>query len=210
MSNAARTTKDEAFIPLEVGAGGAVQLVSQIRSTQLAASVLALRARGHFDAYLPNLPAPYHEAVLRSAPGTWLPIEVGVAHYRAAQALALSVDEQVAMGTGVAERIQNGLLGTLVRLAKTAGVTPWMGLEYFPRLWQRTLIGGGVAVYKLGPKEARIECHGAPELAELTYFRNGFRGMFASSGRLFCQRIYVTDLMAYALRKVIAFRISWA
>ncbi len=95
-------------------------------------------------------------------------------------------------------------------MAKSAGVTPWMGLEYFPKLWQRTMIGGGVAVYRLGPKEARIECHGAPELAELAYFRNGFRGMFTSSGALFCSRVYVHDLASFAIRKIVGFRIAWA
>jgi hypothetical protein len=183
---------------------------TQVRSTQIAASALSLKAMGYLDRYLALLPAEYHEPVLHSVPGVWLPIEIGVAHYRAAQSLGLSVDQQLAMGGAVADRVQNGLLGTLVRMAKTAGVTPWMGLEYVPKLWQRTFIGGGVAVYELGPKEARVECHGAPGLAELAYFRNGFRGMFASSGKLFCSRIYVHDLMTFALRGVIGFRIAWA
>jgi len=204
------SSKDDVLIPLDVGERGVVEPVTQIRSTQVAASVLALRARGYYERYLALLPARYHEPVLHSVPGTWLPIEVGVAHYRAADALGLSVEEQMAMGRGVAERIQNGLLGTLVRLAKTAGVTPWTGLEYTPRLWQRTLIGGACAVYQLVPKEARVEFHGVPELAALPYFRHGFRGMFAGSGELFCRKVYVTDLVAFALRKVIGFRVSWA
>ena len=183
--------------------------VTHIRSTQIAASVLGLRAHGHFDRYLEKLAAPYHEAVLHSVAGTWLPIEVGVAHYRAAETLGLSLEAQLEMGRGVAERIQSGLLGTLVRAAKSAGVTPWTGLEYVPKLWQRTMIGGGVSVYRLGPKEARVECHGAPELAELAYFRTGFRGMFSSSGQLFANRIYVHDLVGFAMRKVIGFRVSW-
>jgi hypothetical protein len=205
-----QAAKDEVFVPLDVGPRGIVEPVTQIRSTHIAASVLALRSRGHFEAYVTHLPQALHEGILRSVPGTWLPIEMAVAHYRAAEAVGLTTEAQLEMGRGVAEKIQNGLLGTLVRLAKTAGVTPWTGLEYFPRLWQRTMIGGGVAVYRLGPKEARIECHGVPDLAELAYFRNGFRGMFASSGELFCSRVYVTDLIAFTLRKVIGFRVSWA
>ena len=114
------------------------------------------------------------------------------------------------MGGGVAERIQNGLLGTMVRMAKTAGVTPWMGLEYMPKLWRRTMIGGAVAIYRLGPKESRVECYGAPDFAELSYFRNAFRGMFASSGALFCSKVYVHDLASFTIRGVIGFRVSWA
>jgi hypothetical protein len=197
--------REEVLVPL-----GAVEPVTHMRSTQVAASVLALRAKGYFDRYLANLPASFHEPVLHSVPGTWVHIDVGVAHYRAAEALGLSVEQQFEMGRGVAERIQNGLLGTLVRLAKTAGVTPWMGLEYMPKLWQRTLIGGAAAVYRLGPKEARVECHGMPVLAGLGYFRNGFRGMIASSGELFASKVYVSDLATYVVRGVIGFRVAWA
>jgi hypothetical protein len=209
-SSLAPSAKDELLVALDIGPGGAVTPATQIRSTLLAASVLSLRSRGHFDRYLAHLPKESHEPVLQSVPGAWVPIAVGIAHYRAAEALGLTMEEQLEVGRGVADRIQNGLLGTLVRLAKTAGVTPWMGLEYFPRLWQRTIMGGGCAVYRLGPKEARVECHGIPELAELGYFRNGFRGMFASSGQLFCQKVYVTDLAAFTLRRRIGFRVSWA
>ncbi|HEY2511604.1 MAG TPA: hypothetical protein VGI39_12135, partial [Polyangiaceae bacterium] len=105
----------------ELAQGRPLPPVTHIRSTQLAASVLALRAHGHFDRYIKGLPVRFHEPVLRSVAGTWLPIEVGVAHYRAAEALGLSVEEQMEMGRGVAQRIQSGLLGTLVRLAKNAG-----------------------------------------------------------------------------------------
>jgi hypothetical protein len=202
--------EEEVLVPLATGSKGLVEPATHIRSTQIAASVLALRAHGFFDRYLQGVAVELHEPILRSVPGTWLPIDVGVAHYRAAEALGLTVDQQLAMGRGVAERIQNGLLGTLVRMAKGAGVTPWTGLEYVPKLWQRTLIGGAVAVYRLGPKEARVECHGAPELAELSYFRNGFRGMFASSGLLFCSKIYVHDLVGFTMRRIIGFRVAWA
>jgi hypothetical protein len=78
-----------------------------------------------------------------------------------------------------------------------------------PKLWGRVMMGGGMALYRLGPKEARVECHGAPQLAALQYFRNGFRGMFMGSGQLFCSRLYVTDLRALAARGVAGFQMSW-
>jgi hypothetical protein len=113
------------------------------------------------------------------------------------------------MGREVADKIQKSVLGTLVRLAKGAGVTPWIGLEYLPKLWGRVMLGGGMALYRLGPKEARVECHGAPRLAALPYFRNGFRGMFEGSGQLFCNKLYVADLRALAARGVAGFQVSW-
>ena len=202
--------REEVLVSHGVTMGHAVEPVTQLRSTLIAASILSLRSRGHLDAYLEILPPRFHADVLHAVAGMWLPLEVGLAHYRAAEALRLDGEEQSELGRGVAERIQNNLLGTLVRVAKGAGVTPWVGLEYLPKLWQRTVLGGGIAIYRLGPKEARVESHGMPELSELSYFRNAYRGMFASSGQLFCSRIYVHDLAQFTARRIIAFRIAWA
>ena len=211
MANLGRPkTKEEVLVSHGISMGRAVEPVTQVRSTLIAASILSLRSRGHVDAYLRNLPERFHDDVLHAVAGMWLPLEVGLAHYRAAEALGLGGEEQSELGRGVAERIQNNLLGTLVRVAKGAGVTPWVGLEYLPKLWQRTVMGGGIAIYRLGPKEARVESHGMPELAELSYFRNAYRGMFASSGQLFCSKIYVHDLAHFTAQKVIGFRLAWA
>jgi hypothetical protein len=201
---------EELLIPLQLSARGTVDPVTHMRSTLVAASLMSLRSLGHLDAYLQHLPVTLHDTILQTVAGTWLPLEVGVAHYRAADALGLTVEQQLAVGREVADRVQKSVLGTLVRMAKGAGVTPWMGLEYAPKLWVRVLQGGGVALYRLGPKEARIEFHGAPELAQIDYFRNGFRGMFQGSGQLFAGKIYVHDLPKLTARKIVGFQVSWA
>jgi len=203
-------SKEDLLIDLVVSPQGKVAPVTHVRSTLVAASILSLKSRGHLDAYLRNLPAPLHDTILSTVAGMWLPLEIGVAHYRAADALGLSVEEQLAVGSGVADRIQKSLLGTLARVAKGAGVTPWTALEYSPKLWSRVLQGGSVALYRLGPKEARVECHGAPDLAALAYFRNGFRGIFLGSGALFCRKLYVQVLAGFTARKVIGFQVAWA
>ncbi len=210
MADARFQPKEEVVIPLALTAAGTVEPATLIRSTLLAASLMTLRSRGHFDRYLTKLPLPFHDPVLNSIAGSWLPIEVGVAHYRAANALALPLEELHEIGRIVAARIQDSLLGTLVRVARTAGVTPWTGIEYLPKLWARTISGGAIAVYRLGPKEARVECHGAPELAAIDYFRQAFRGMFMGSGMLFCDRLYIHDLSRYTARGIVGFRVAWA
>ena len=201
--------KDAVLLPLRKGLNGAVVPVTHVRSTLIASSVLAIRERNHFDAYLKQLPEEMQSMVLDSVAGSWLPIEVGHAHYAAAQAMDLPVQEQMEIGRVVAVRIQNSLLGTLVRLAKGAGVTPWLGLEQFQRLWDRLMQGGSGAVYRLGPKEARVECHGV-SLVQYPYFKNAWRGMFTGSGSLFCNKLYVTEISQYASRTTLAFRIAWA
>lgn len=183
--------------------------ITHVRSTLIASSLMALKERDLFSRYLERLPANLHESILQSVAGSWLPLEVGMAHYAAAEGLALSPQEQFEIGSSVAERVQNGMLGTLVRVAKTAGVTPWTGLEQFQRLWDRLLQGGGGAVWRLGPKEARVEIHGVP-MVSFAYFRNGWRGMFAGSGSLFVSKVYVTEIARKTTATSMALRVAWA
>jgi hypothetical protein len=183
--------------------------VTHVRSTLLASSVQILRAKNSFDAYLKALPAAHHATVLEAVIGSWIPLSVAVAHYTAANSLGLPMQEQFENGRVVAERIQNSLLGTLVRAAKGAGVTPWTGLAQFQRLWDRLLQGGSGAVYKLGPKEARVEAHGIA-LVSIPYFRNAWRGMLAGSGALFCGKMFVTELPQHTLKDSFVMRVAWA
>jgi hypothetical protein len=202
-------SKEIVIVAHRTSPSGAVDPVTLVRSTLLASSVLGVRERGLMEEYEKLLPPEMHGPVLNAVTGSWLPVEVAMAHYRAVEALQRPVAEQYAAGEKVAARIQDSVLRTLVRVARSAGVTPWTGLEYFPRLWDRLLMGGSPAVYKLGPKEARVEIHGVP-MIEFACFRNGWRGMFGGSGRLFANQVFVHEIARYTTATDTAFRISWA
>lgn len=185
--------------------------MTQIRSTLLAGSLQTLRAKGHFDAYIEALPKELHSQVLEVVAGSWMPIAIGMAHYSACEAIGLTPTEQFNNGREVSTRVQNTLLGLLARTAKTlGGVTPWTGLEQFQRMWDRVMLGGSGAVYRLGPKEARVEAHGNP-LVQWPYFRNSWRGMFACAGELFCNKLYVTEVSppGAANKGLFVLRIAW-
>ncbi|MCG8399680.1 hypothetical protein LWS67_24645, partial [Bacillus atrophaeus] len=83
--------------------------------TLLVASRQTLKRHGHFDRYLAALSREHADAIASAFPAAWLPIELGVAHYRACDALALSVDEQVDMGGEVVRNLQKTFVGSLVR-----------------------------------------------------------------------------------------------
>ncbi len=200
---------EEAFVPLEVGPGGVVPPARRFRSTMIGASVLTLRTLGRFDAYIKHVPAEHRETILGSVAGTWLDYQVGVAHYRAADALGLTNEEQLEIGRDVGRRVHATIFGTMAKLARTAGVTPWTGLAQQRRLWSGTIDGGAVAVYKLGPKEARFEAHGVPELVAIPYFRNAFRGIYVRGSELFCKKMYVSEISSFTRRGIIAYRLAW-
>jgi len=183
----------DTVVPLRA-VGGRVLPVTQIRSTLLAGSVQTLRAKGYFERYRAALPTDVHPQILDAVAGSWMPIEIGMAHYAACDAIGLTPNEQFNNGREVSARVQNTMLGLLARTAKTiGGVTPWAGLEQFQRMWDRVMSGGSGAVYRTGPKEARVESHGNP-LVKWAYFRNSWRGMFACAGELFCEKLYVADV----------------
>jgi hypothetical protein len=164
-----------------------------VRSTLIASSLRSIRAHGLWDEYLAHVDPPWRETIVESVAGVWLPIAAGIAHYGACDALPLSSSRHVEIGHEVGDRVNGTLLGIMVRTAKTAGATPWTALSHVERLYARLFDGGGIAIEKAGPKDARFEMVVNP-LARFGYFRDAARGMWASAIELFCKKAYVTEI----------------
>jgi hypothetical protein len=187
-----------------------IEPLRHIRSTLLMSSYATMRELGHGDAYLAKLPARHHPMILEGVIGTWVPIEVAVAHYMACDALALSTEEQIAIGRRVGDRIQGTVLGTVVRMAKEAGVSPLTVLPHWQRFWNRVFDGGGLYANRLGPKEVEMGMRGVV-LADCSYFRIAVRGLMMGLLDLFCRKSYVREQGADKRRPGCgSFRIQWA
>jgi hypothetical protein len=155
------------------------------------------------------LPREHHESVLTTVAGVWLPTEVATAHYRACDDLLLPESDVLAIGAEVGRHAQGTVLGTAVRLARDAGVTPWTIMARFPQVWHRVWIGGGVAVYRVGPKDARVEIGGWP-CASIPYLKTAMRGVTGGLIELFCRRAFVTPIAKLCSPTTLAYRYSWA
>ena len=153
---------EEVHLPFPAPSKALVPLTTQFRSTWLTSSVRAVKSRGRWDDYLVALPRQHHDAVENSVAGVWLPVDVAIAHYDACDKLNFTPMELFVIGGEVHTTAQASVFSMLVKLATGAGATPWTAASQFNRLWSRVWIGGGVAVYKLGPKEARLEFAGWP------------------------------------------------
>ena len=181
---------------------------TRVRSTLLASSLRALRDRGMFDAYAAKLDPQWRAPILEAVAGVWLPLEAGLAHYRACDALGFSASEQVEIGRAVGDRVHGTFLATMIRTAKNAGVTPWTAVGYSGKLYERLFEGGGgCEVTKIGPKDARSELVNNPILG-IAYFRNGLRGLYQAGVELFCRKAYVNELTSGETSAVL--KISWA
>ena len=181
---------------------------SLVRGTLIVASRNALEKRGYAARYFAALPVAQHATIREMLASSWTPEPVARAHYLACEALGLSAQEVFSIGADVGDRVRATFLGTLATVAREAGTTPWLYLERIPRLFPRICVGGGVAIYKLGPKEARAEWYGLPGLA-IPYFRTAFRGANQSIISLFCTKAYVSESPARRGGDW-AFRVSWA
>jgi hypothetical protein len=184
-------------------------VATRFRSTWLSSSVRALRERKLFDAYLGHLPAEFRDAILNTVVGVWLPVQVAEAHYDACDKLGLSAQDIMAIGSAVGLYAQGIVFSVAINLAKGAGVTPWLLLPRLPEVWYRIWIGGGVAIYKVGPKDARLEI-GGWTCARTTYCRVAMRGVLQGLTELFCARAYVREVPALCTKLTLGYRIAWA
>lgn len=182
--------------------------VRAIRSTVIVGSFAVLRERGLFDAYAAALPAESREILVHMVAAAWIPMDLAMTHYAACDSLDLPPDTIAEMGRGVFDRIRGTLLGTTVRMARGAGVTPWTVLPHLQRFWDRAYQGGGLSVIKVGPKEARGEVVQA-RLCDSIYFRHALRGLLVGVLELFCQKAYVSLLPVRASASI-AYQMQWA
>jgi hypothetical protein len=106
--------------------------VRAVRSTLLLSSRASLTSNGFFDECERDLPDRSKIALGEIIAGTWLPIDLVMEHYGACDLLELSRAQQVALGRTNCERLSGTLLGTLAKLARSAGTTPGMLIEQFP------------------------------------------------------------------------------
>lgn len=179
------------------------------RSTLLVASMQALRRHGHYERYERVVSPAHLETITSAVAGVWLPIEVGVAHYGACDALGLSTAEQLKIGGEVVRMLQKTFLGTLLKLAASgADLSPMVGMAKFAAIYGRSIQGGGAKVVQIGMKDVRAEVVGLP-FAAIPYFRVAYRGFIQAGCEFTGRRAFVSELSRYTSDTTLGYRISW-
>jgi hypothetical protein len=183
-----------------------VHPVTAVRGTLLLIDWRWLRENGLFDAYTEALGGS--RELLEATASTWVPFPLGRTHWEALDAMRLSREQQVAMGTFMGEHAHNVVLATLVRLAGKLGVSPWAPLGQCHKLWTRSWRGGGMAAYRLGPSAARIEVFGASVLATRT-FRTGITGTIVAGITPFCRKPVAVEQSEARTPTSISLHVGW-
>jgi hypothetical protein len=180
---------------------------TELRSTLLQSSLAGIDRLGLRDRYYENLAPEHHQAVKNIVIGTWVPIDLGLAHYDAINRLELSSDQSHANGRLIADRVQSSFGKTVFRSLGNA-VSPLSALERSPAFFERLLKGGGVAVDQLGPKDARVEIHGS-RIGQFAYVRHAWAGMFEGTLGLLTRKVYARDVTPRNNGDLVVIAISW-
>ena len=199
--------KAETILPYRI-AGGAGPLATHARSTLIVSGIQTFRARGLYERYTANLPQAERVEIVSLIAGQWIPIDLALDHYRAADRLGLGDDVIESIGAEVAERINKSALSVMVKMSKEAGVTPWSALANAHRLTDVNWRGSDVAVRRLGPKEARYDWVGQP-CAQVPYFIASFGGFLRSLASLFCSKAYTRVVPGRTSATTLSYRLSW-
>ena len=168
-----------------------------------------VQAMGRDDDYKRALPPEHHATVFGAVAGTWVGVDVALAHYHACESLGLSSEAQVEVGRTVGTTLRGTLAGTIVTMSKEAGVSPWTVIPTMPRFWGRAFEGSAIFGWKLGPKEARFDIQGMA-LIDVRYFRNALRGQCMGLLDLFCTRSYANARAAHFEPGTYSLRVQWA
>jgi hypothetical protein len=182
---------------------------SAVRSTLVTSSIQSLRQRGLGKRYESVLGGPHRETLLTSIAGVWLPVEAALTHYAACDRLGLDDATKLALGVEVGARVNGTLLGMLARMARTVGVTPWPALAQSGKLYGRLFCGGGIAVFKHGPKDASVQIVGNA-LCDIDYFRVGLGGVYQAALRHFCRQVHTSLSTGRRQPRSLVLQISWA
>lgn len=157
--------------------------VTDIRGVLLQARMGLLKSAGHFEQYMEYLPVRYQDAVLNALASSWVPVEVGIAHFEALERMGLSDAQLAHIAEPHGASLFHSLFTTMVRgVARQAGAEGvWAAVKQADRIWSRMYLGGSCRVTQVGPKDAIIENIGLP-YAQLRNYRVTYcsflRGMF--------------------------------
>jgi hypothetical protein len=153
-----------------------IAVATGFRSAWIVSSRESLRAAGLEDRYLENL-RQHRDEVLSCAAHGWLPMRVARSHYLACDAIGLTSQEVVAVVRGPQGHKRKSWHTNLVLGAGPPNGTLWESLSRLDRMWLSSANGGALTVFRVGARQARIECLGC-ELFDIGYFRQAMRAVF--------------------------------
>jgi hypothetical protein len=187
---------------------GEVPIATYVRGSLLCSSLQSLRKRGLGDRYLQALAPQHREPMLGMTAALWAPIDLAVGHYHACDRLQLTRDVIEDIGAESGAFLHGSVVSVLVKGAREMGATPWTIITKLDKLRDRLWRGSAWAIYRLGPKEARLEWHGQP-CASSPYYCTAFGAFASATIRPFARMVIARHLAERSTTAMLAYRVSW-
>lgn len=185
-----------------------VPLATSVRGTVLLSSLRGLRKHGQIERYMSLLERRHHDDVAALVAPVWLPMDFALAHYDACDRLKLDKATIELIGADAGSFTSQTVLDVVLKLSKTSGVTPWYALSQSNKLVARTWIGSSIALYKVGPKEARLEWVQQPA-ARYPYFRTAFGAFAGAIMKHLANVMFVREIPKRTTDTEVSYRVSW-
>jgi hypothetical protein len=198
---------EESFLPHALPRDR-IPLASQVRGTVILSSMRSLRNRGLVDRYMAELDPAHHERIASLTAASWLPVSFALAHYGALDRMDLAPQVMREIGQESGRFVNQTVLTVVARLTREAGATPWSALANSHLLVSRTWIGSSMAVYKLGPKDARLEWLALP-VARYEYYREAFGAFAGGIVGMFARTLHVHRIPELMNDTELSYRFSW-
>jgi hypothetical protein len=197
----------EIVISHALGAGP----VTAVRNVLIQASLTQLQDNGYYARYTKVLDKEVLQLLLASIGPGWTPLTLADAHYAACDAMNLSSEEILKMGTRVGGRVQETLLVSASRAPPRADFDLWAeAVAPLNRVWPRLYQGGSVQIVKLGPKIEQVEFRGFG-LVRHRYYRHATASAMSATHAAMGALIESAKIISYdAALGELAIRLSWA
>lgn len=165
--------------------------VTHVRGILLVKSLENMRQAGFYERYKSIGGTALRERVESILASSWAPIELCEQHYDVCDRMQLSDPEVERLGESMGQGIGSTTMALLLKSTRRAGVeSNWSALKQCDRFWDRSYLGGGVTLLKVGPKDSIMEYHGIP-LAKSRYWRTGARAFWLGIAQLTARSAYV-------------------
>lgn len=185
-----------------------VPRVDAVRGFVFLSGLRWIEKQGH-AARFDELLAPHLKNLVTSlTTSDWVPLHNALEVYETLDRLGLDVAEQIELGRAVSQANNGIILSTVSRLLGKLGGSPWSALGHYNRVWLRSNRGGGIAIYRVTEKVARLEFWKVP-LARSPFFVTSMRGALAIGLEPFCEKLVVSDVPELQSDEGFAVRMAW-
>jgi hypothetical protein len=195
----------EIFLPFRKSP---IEPVTHARSTFIVAAMQMLRTHDLFARYGEALAPGFREQILSLVAGMWIPVELAIEHYRAADRLDIHPLTIDAIGNEVAQRTFKNAVSSAFKRLNRSDVTPWDIFAFSHENNDQHWRGGDRQIIREGPRQALYEWAGQP-CASVPYFNKSVAAFVRALINHTCLRAHQRIVQERCSETTLSVRFSW-